>query len=121
MPNRGLEPDEPLVAFPGEVLTLLRDAVEILEQTFWVRLVLRQELRGLTNDSQLSLELPDPLARRSKLRGLGGGNPGELAAVDTVTYPCSSPRAWVVTMCPTSTIVAVMMWSRVAVRFPRVH
>lgn len=55
-----LRSDEPLVAFPGEVPTLLRDAVELLEQTGYSRAQLADELRWTTRHLTWILGDEDP-------------------------------------------------------------
>ena len=55
-----LRTDEPLVAFPGEVPTLLRDAVELLEQTGYSRAQLADELRWTTRHLKWILGEEDP-------------------------------------------------------------
>lgn len=83
MPNRGLEPDEPLVAFPGEVLTLLRDAVELLEQTGYSRAQLADELRWTTRHLTWILGEEDP---RPTLGGSLGEAEKALSFVGAVRY-----------------------------------
>lgn len=55
-----LRTDEPLVAFPGEVPTLLRDAVELLEQNGFTRAQLADELRWTARHLAWILGEDDP-------------------------------------------------------------